>query len=130
MGLRPFASCMRRSSQKRHRSSTSGVTARHFSNRRRAGPRNVPSTYSAARESMISGWSWGVTSGLQALAQALQPAPDTTPDRTTRVTGQPRDILVRVATHESELEATALVVIEQGKAAFQQPRRRHPGGGI
>src|SRR5258708_29570237 len=110
IGLTPFASCMRFSSQKRQRSCTSSVVARHFSNRRRAGPRNVPSTYSAARESMISGWSCGVTSGLQALAQALQPAPDPTLDGTQRVTGQPRDFLVRVAPHESELEATALVV--------------------
>ncbi len=130
MGLSPFARYMRFSSQKRQRSSTSGVLARHLSKRRRAGPRNVPSTYSAARESIISGCSCGTTSGLQALAQALQAAPDPALDRAQRVAGQARDILVRATPDKSELQAISLMIGEQCQAALQQSRSGQPRSGI
>src|SRR5690242_13696785 len=100
---------MRFSSQKRQRSASCGTLARHFSNRRRAGPRNVPRTYSAASESMMLG-SRGSMSGLQALAQALQAAPDPTLDRAERIARETRDGLVRVAADESQLEAIALLI--------------------
>ena len=65
-------------------------------------------------------------SGLQALAQALQAAPDPTLDGAQRAAGQTRNILVRVAAHEGKLEAIALLFVEQAQAAFQQAARPAP----
>src|SRR5262249_26977207 len=68
--------------------------------------------------------------GLQALSQALQTASNPTLDGTQGVARQPRDVLVRIAADESELQAIALLVREQREAALQQPGRRQPRCGI